>query len=55
MEDVSDNDNTGMDFKEDDSAAELAIKLRYRTTPKTNNMKEMERNVRECLDDVPLL
>ena len=32
-----------------------ASKLRYRTTPKTNDMKEMERNVRECLDDVPLL
>lgn len=32
-----------------------ASKLRYRTTPKTNDMKEMEGNIRDCLDDVPLL
>lgn len=30
-----------------------AAKLIYRSTSKTTDMKEMERNVRECLDDVP--
>jgi hypothetical protein len=30
-----------------------AAKLIYRSTSKTTEMKEMERNVRECLDDVP--
>jgi hypothetical protein len=30
-----------------------AAKLIYRTTPKTNDMKEMEKNVRTCLDEVP--
>jgi hypothetical protein len=32
-----------------------AAKLRYRISPKTADMKEMERNVRECLDDVPVV
>ena len=30
-----------------------AAKLIYRSTSKTTDMKEMERNVRECLDDMP--
>lgn len=30
-----------------------AAKLAYRTTPKTSDMKEMEGNVKACLDDVP--
>jgi hypothetical protein len=30
-----------------------AAKLAYRSTVKTTDMKEMEKNVRECLDDVP--
>ncbi|KAJ7161599.1 hypothetical protein C8R46DRAFT_1222770 [Mycena filopes] len=32
-----------------------AAKLRYRTTPKTANIEEMEQNVKACLDDVPHL
>jgi hypothetical protein len=30
-------------------------KFRYRTTAKTTNIDEMEKNVKECLDNVPLL
>ncbi|CAA7270186.1 unnamed protein product [Cyclocybe aegerita] len=30
-----------------------AAKLRYRNSPKTTDIKEMERNVLACLDDVP--
>ena len=32
-----------------------AAKFRYRITPKTNNIIEMEKNVLACLDEVPLL
>lgn len=32
-----------------------AAKFRYRTSPKTNDIKEMEENVRACLDNVPHL
>ena len=32
-----------------------AAKFRYRTSPKTDNINEMEENVRACLDDVPIL
>jgi hypothetical protein len=32
-----------------------AVKLRYRSSPKTVDMDAMERNVIACLDDVPLL
>lgn len=30
-----------------------AAKLRYRSSPKTNDIEEMERNIKACLDDVP--
>jgi hypothetical protein len=30
-----------------------AAKLRYRISPKTNDIEEMERNIKACLDDVP--
>ncbi|KAF8154659.1 hypothetical protein B0H34DRAFT_661116 [Crassisporium funariophilum] len=30
-----------------------AAKLRYRSSPKTNDIKEMEGNIKACLDDVP--
>ena len=30
-----------------------AAKLRYRSSPKMNNIEEMERNIKACLDDVP--
>ena len=32
-----------------------AAKLHYRSTPKTNDMKEMEANIKMSLDDVPLI
>ena len=32
-----------------------AAKFRYRISPKTSNIKDMEKNVLSCLDDVPLL
>ncbi|KIJ50097.1 hypothetical protein M422DRAFT_245900 [Sphaerobolus stellatus SS14] len=32
-----------------------AVKWRYRSTPKTTDINEMEKNVIACLDDVPLL
>ena len=32
-----------------------AAKFRYRTSPKTDNIDEMEENVRACLDNVPIL
>jgi hypothetical protein len=32
-----------------------ATKLRYRLSPKTTNMDQMEENVRRCLDEVPLI
>jgi hypothetical protein len=32
-----------------------AAKLVYRSTPKTQDMKEMEKNVKNALDNVPLL
>jgi len=32
-----------------------AVKLIYRTSPKTTDMKEMEENVKNSLDDVPLV
>ena len=32
-----------------------AAKLRYRNSPKTRDVGEMEKNVTTCLDDVPLL
>ena len=32
-----------------------AAKLIYRTSPKTKDMKEMEANVKNALDDMPLV
>ena len=32
-----------------------AVKWRYRSSPRTANFDEMEKNVLQCLDDVPLL
>lgn len=32
-----------------------AAKFRYRTTPRTTNIDEMEGNVKKCLDEVPQL
>ena len=32
-----------------------AAKLCYRSSPKTNDIEEMEKNIKACLDDVPVI